>query len=54
MGMFVQLCIGLVFAVYGVFCLIKRENQAREKFIIGLVCFFVGVFLIGYGVNQTV
>lgn len=54
MGMFIQLCIGLVFAIYGIFCFIKKENQAREKFVIGLVWFLVGIFLTGYGVYQIV
>lgn len=49
MGMFVQMCIGSIFVIYGIYSLFKGwRKQIREKSIVGLACTVVGVFLLGY------
>lgn len=49
MGTIVQLCIGLIFVIYGIYSMFKGwRKQIREKSMIGLVCMAVGVFLSGY------
>ncbi|MCI8848108.1 MAG: hypothetical protein HFF86_02370 [Oscillibacter sp.] len=54
----VQACIGLFFAVYGVYSLYpkqERQNgQGKEKLVLSPVCILVGICLLGYVGYQVV
>ena len=53
----VQVCIGLVFAIYGICSLLrnrsKKGEQTSEKSVLFLVCVLVGIFLLGYVVYHV-
>ncbi len=47
----IQSCIGLIFAIYGIYILLtnrKKGKQTISKFVLALVCILVGIFLLGY------
>jgi len=50
----IQICIGLGFAVYGICVLLRNRGKGQEKgkFVLSLVCIFIGVVLSGYVVYQ--
>ena len=46
----IQSCIGLIFAIYGIYILLtkrKKGKQTISKFVLALVCILVGIFLLG-------
>ena len=47
----IQSCIGLIFAIYGIYILLtnrKKGKQTISKFVLALACILVGIFLLGY------
>jgi len=50
----IQICIGLGFAVYGICALLRNRGKQLErgKFVLFLVCVFVGIFLSGHVVYR--
>lgn len=49
--------VGLIFAIYGIWSLLsnrKKEEHAKEKFVLSLVCILVGIFLLGYVAYQII
>lgn len=47
----VQGCIGLIFLTYGIYLLLsstKKESKQGNKLVLSLVCFWVGIFLLGF------
>ncbi len=47
----VQGCIGLIFLTYGICLLLssrKKESKQGNKLVLSLVCFLVGIFLLGF------
>lgn len=52
----IQCFIGLMFAIYGIWSLLsnrKKREQAKEKFVLSLVCILAGIFLLGYVAYQV-
>ncbi len=55
MSVFVQICTGLIFTVYGIYFLLRNlKKKRKETFLVYLVCIFVGVVLLGYAVCQII
>ena len=52
----IQSCIGLIFAIYGIYILLtnrKKGKQTISKFVLALVCILVGIFLLGFVVYRA-
>lgn len=49
----VQSCIGLIFAIYGIYSFSSnRKANEGKKVMLSIVCILVGMFLLGYVVYQ--
>ena len=50
----IQFAIGLVFALYGVFTLLRAKRRPKGNALLALACVFVGIFLMGYAAFQVI